>query len=178
MSVLKLNIRVLVMLALLIGIGTVLHAIMPPILYGVRPDMILAMMFIGIIMFPKVPYVFLVSILAGVMSALTTTVPGGQISNIIDKPITAFVFFGLFLLVRNKINGHIAAPILTAIGTMISGSVFLSVVLFVLASMPGGFIALFAAVVLPAALVNTIVMIVLYPVVQTILKRTRMTPAA
>lgn len=175
----KVNIRVLVMLSLLVGIGTVLHAVVPPILFGVRPDMLLAMMFLGIIMFPKAQYVLLLSLLTGAMSALTTSVPGGQIANVIDKPITAFLFLGLFLLIKGKVNGHIAAPVLTAIGTMISGTIFLSVILFVLASIPGGgFIVMFAGVVLPAALVNTIVMIVLYPIVQSIMKRSRMTTAA
>lgn len=173
----KLNIKVLVMLSLLVGIGTVLHAVMPPILFSVRPDMILAMMFLGIMMFPKVQYVFLLSILTGVMSALTTAAPGGQIANMIDKPITAFLFLGLFVLIRNKVKGPVAAPLLAAVGTVISGSIFLSVVLFVLGAMQGGFIALFTAVVLPAALINTIVMIVLYPIVQSVLKRSRIMTA-
>src|SRR5690625_2259987 len=84
-----------------------------------RPDMLLAMMFLGIMLFPKTKYVVLLSIVTGVVSALTTTVPGGQLANIIDKPITALIFLGLFLLVKNKVNGNISAPVLTVIGTAI-----------------------------------------------------------
>lgn len=173
------NIRILIILSLFAGIGAVLHAVAPPILFGMKPDMLLAMMFLGIILFPKTQYVALLSIVTGILAALTTGVPGGQIANIIDKPITAFVFLGLFLLVRNMINGHIAAPVLTAIGTIISGSIFLFVVLVVLgANLGGSFTALFIGLVLPTAAVNTIIMVVLYPIVQTIMKRAQLIPTA
>lgn len=167
------NTRVLIILSLLVGIGAVLHAVAPPILFGMRPDMLLAMMFIGIILFPKINYVVLLSIVTGVISALTTTVPGGQISNMIDKPITALIFFGMFLLVKDRINGNISAPVLTAIGTIISGSIFLFTALFIIGLLEGGFIAMFIGIVLPATAVNTIVMIVIYPVIQGILKRSQ-----
>lgn len=163
--------RVLIILSLLIGIGAVLHAIAPPILFGMRPDMLLSMMFLGILLFPKFQYVFILSIVTGIISALTTTVPGGQIANIIDKPITALIFLGLFLLVKNSVNRNISAPVLTAIGTMISGAIFLFVALFIVGLLEGGFIAMFLAIVLPATAVNTIVMVVIYPVIQGIFNR-------
>ncbi|MDY0406237.1 tryptophan transporter [Virgibacillus sp. 179-BFC.A HS] len=164
--------RVLVILSLLVAIGAVLHAVMPPLLFGMKPDMLLAMMFLGILLFPKPKYVILLALATGIVSALTTDAPGGQIANMIDKPITAFAFLGLFVLVRKAVNVNITAPVLTAIGTIISGSVFLSVTLFVLGLMEGGFFALFVGIVLPAAAVNTIVMIVIYPIVRSIMKRT------
>ena len=40
--------------------------------------------------------------------------------------------------------------------------------------MPGGFTALVLAVVLPAAALNTIAIIIMHPIVQTILKRSNM----
>ncbi len=109
------------------------------------------------------------------MSALTTTVPGGEIANLIDKPITALVFFGLYLLTQNRVNGHIAAPILTALGTIVSGSIFLAAALFIVSLLDGAFIPMFITVVLPAAVVNTIVMTVIYPIVQGIMKRQTIT---
>ena len=39
------NTKVLVSLALLVGIGAVLHTVVPPILFGMKPDMMLTMMF-------------------------------------------------------------------------------------------------------------------------------------
>lgn len=168
------NIRVLIILSLFVGIGAVLHAVAPPILFGMRPDMLLSMMFLGIMIFPKLKYVILLSIVTGVVSALTTTFPGGQIANMVDKPISALLFLGLFLLVKNLVNTNISAPVLAAIGTIISGSIFLGTGLFILGADVGvGFVGLFLTVVLPATAVNTIVMIVIYPVVQAILKRSQ-----
>ncbi|MUK90084.1 tryptophan transporter [Ornithinibacillus sp. L9] len=166
------NTRILVILSLLLGIGAVLHFVMPPI-YGVTPDMMLAMMFLGIMLFPKLKYVIILSLATGLMSALTTNAPGGQISNMIDKPLTALLFFALLLLVKDKININISAPLLTAIGTIISGTIFLSVALFIVGLMDGVFSALFLAVVLPAAGLNTVFMIIIYPIVQQIMKRSQ-----
>src|SRR5699024_8510554 len=168
------NTRVLVILALFVGIGAALHAVFPPILFGMRPDMSLAMMFLGIVLFPRMKYVLVLAVATGFVSALTTTFPLGQIPNIIEKPMTAFIFFGLVLLIKDRVNPSIGAPILTAIGTLISGSLFLSIALFIVGVNIGvGFFALFTANVLPAIVVNTIIMVVLYPVVQTIIRRSQ-----
>lgn len=164
----------LVLLALFMGIGAVLHIIAPPILFGMKPDIMLPMMFLGILIFPKVNYVLVLSIATGVISALTTTAPGGQISNLVEKPITAFVFFGLLMLVPKQLDKKIIAPVLAALGTIVSGSVFLSMALFVIDQMGGSFTALFVAVVLPATLFNVVFTIILYPIIKSILQRSQM----
>ncbi|MGJ9459329.1 tryptophan transporter [Oceanobacillus sp. CF4.6] len=167
------NTRILVILSLLVGMGAVLHTVVPPMLFGVKPDMLLSMMFLGILLFPKMKYVLILSIATGIISALTTSAPGGQIANIIDKPITAMLFLAMFLLVKDRVSTNLSAPVLTAVGTMISGSIFLAVALFIVGLMEGGFVALFVGIVLPATVVNTIIMIVTYPVVQGIMKRSK-----
>lgn len=165
--------KVLVLLSLFVGIGAVLHIIAPPILFGMKPDIMLPMMFLGILLFPKVQYVLLLSLATGIISALTTTAPGGQISNLVDKPITAFIFFGLLLLIPKKANQKIVAPILVAIGTAVSGSIFLFMALYVIGLLPGTFTAMFVGVVLPAILFNIIFTIILYPIVLNITKRSQ-----
>ncbi|HWO98794.1 MAG TPA: tryptophan transporter [Bacillus sp. (in: firmicutes)] len=165
------NTKTLVSLSLLVGIGTVLHTVVPPILFGMKPDMLLTMMFLGIFLFPNLKSVLLVGLTTGAMSALTTSFPGGQIANMIDKPITALVFFALVMIVKKLAKSTVTAAVLTAIGTLISGVVFLSAAFF-LAGLPGEFSSLIKVVVLPAALVNTIVMVVVYPIVLNVLKRT------
>ncbi|RFA35234.1 tryptophan transporter [Virgibacillus dokdonensis] len=166
------NIRILMILSLLIGIGAVLHAIVPPVIFGVKPDMLLSMMFLGILLFPKLKYVIILSIATGAISALTTSAPGGQIANMIDKPITAIIFLSLFFVISKTLRPLSQAVILTAIGTMISGAIFLSVALFLIGIMEGSFIAMFSIAVLPAAFLNSILIAVVYPIVQRILKRT------
>lgn len=170
------NTKNLVVLSLLAGIGVVLHAVMPAFL-TIKPDMMLAMMFLGIVIIPEIKSVMLLSIVTGVLSALTTGFPGGQIPNIIDKPITALVFFGLFLALKKFRNSVVSVAALTAVGTIISGSVFLAAAYF-LVGLPGPFTALFAAGVLPAVALNTVTMVILYPIAQSIVKRTKLSPVS
>jgi hypothetical protein len=169
------NTKNIVILALLAGIGVVLHTVMPSFL-GIKPDMMLAMMFLGIILIPEIKSVLLLAIVTGVLSALTTTFPMGQIPNIIDKPITALVFFGLFLALKKYRNSVVSVGILTAVGTLISGTIFLGAANF-LVGLPGNtpFTALFVVGVLPAAALNTVTMVILYPIAQSIVKRTKLT---
>ena len=171
----RLDTRVLVFLSLLIGIGAALHMIMPPIIFGVTPDLSLVMMILGILLFPKVPYVLLVSIATGIISALTTGFPGGQIANLIEKPITAFIILGLVKVLEKAMSKGKLAPTLTAIGTLISGGIFLFIPV-VLMGLGGdaGFSVLYVSVVLPTALLNTVLMSVVYPIIQNITKRTKM----
>lgn len=169
------NTRVLVMLSLLVGIGFVLHYVIPPVLFGMKPDMSLAMMFLGITLFPQVRYVLLLSLLTGFVSALTTGFPMGQIINIIEKPITAFIFLALFLLAKNLSKHLITVAGLTIVGTIVSGSIFLALGLYIVNVQIGaGFIALFLANVLPATILNTIVIVILYPIVQELVRRNQL----
>jgi hypothetical protein len=166
------NTKNLVVLSLLAGIGVVLHTVMPAFL-TIKPDMMLAMMFLGIILIPEIKSVMLLSIVTGGLSALTTGFPGGQLPNIIDKPITALIFFGLFLALKKHRNSIISVAVLTAVGTFVSGSVFLGAAHFIV-GLPSSFTVLFAAGVLPAIALNTIIMVILYPVALSIVKRTKL----
>ena len=167
------NTKNLVALALLVGMGAVLHAVVPGIVFGMKPDMMLTMMFLGIILFPDRKSVLLLALVTGIISGFTTTFPGGLFPNIIDKAVTAFVFFGLYLALNKFRSDIVSVGVLTAVGTLISGVVFLGSA-YVIVGLPGPFAALFAGVVLPATLVNTIAMVVLYPIALTIVKRTKL----
>lgn len=167
------NTKNLVALSLLVGMGAVLHAVIPPIFLGMKPDMMLTMMFLGIILFPEMKSVGLLAIVTGVLSGLTTTFPGGLIPNIIDKPVTALVFFGLLLALKKFQNSLVSIGVLTAVGTLVSGAAFLTSAYFIV-GLPGPFTGLFAAVVLPAAAVNTVAMVIIYPIAHSIVKRTKL----
>jgi hypothetical protein len=168
------NTKNLVALSLLVGIGAVLHAVVPGIFLGMKPDMMLTMMFLGIILFPDKKSVLLLGIVTGLISGVTSTFPGGLVPNIIDKFVTAFVVFGILYTLKRYSRSIITIGALTALGTLVSGIVFLSSAYF-LVGLPGPFVALFAAVVLPATVVNTIVMLILYPIATNVLKRTKLT---
>ncbi|WP_163101694.1 tryptophan transporter [Peribacillus alkalitolerans] len=166
------NTKTLVSLSLLVGIGAALHTIVPGFFLGMKPDMMLTMMFLGIILFPEKKNVLLLGIVTGLISAITTTFPGGFLPNIIDKFLTAFLFLGLLLVINKLQKSIFTVGLLTAIGTIISGVIFLGSA-FALVGLPGPFVGLFAAVVLPAAAVNTITMIVIYPIVKGIVNKTK-----
>jgi hypothetical protein len=166
------NLRKLIISSLLLAIGLVLHQVVPPILFGMKPDILLSMMFIAIILNKDYKLTLVVGLAAGILTAATTTFPGGQIPNIIDKLITSNCIFLLFKIVDNRFNHQIQMFIISIIGTLISGGVFLGSALL-LVGLPGGasFKALMLAVVLPATIVNTIACVVLYNAATISLKR-------
>jgi len=159
----------LVLLALFVGIGTVLHTVVPGIYLGMKPDFSLTMMFLGILLFPDKRYVLLLAVATGIISGMTTTFPGGFVPNIIDKFVTGFVFFALVSLMKQYKN-IISYSVLTAFGTIISGVVFLGSALLIV-GLPGPFAALFTSVVLPAVAFNVVAFMIIYPIITSIAKR-------
>ncbi|MBS4171893.1 tryptophan transporter [Bacillus sp. FJAT-49736] len=170
------NTKTLVSMALLIGIGTVLHTIIPGIIFNMKPDMMLTMMFLGIVLFPERKNVLLLGALTGVISGLTSTFPGGIVPNIIDKLITSYVFFGLYTLLSRKSFSAMKLLYLTIIGTIVSGTIFLTSALL-LVGLPGPFLVLYITV-LVGALFNAVAVFILYPILQTIFKRTHVIKSA
>ncbi|ALC80617.1 MULTISPECIES: tryptophan transporter [Bacillus] len=163
----------LIIMALFIGIGAALHVVVPPI-FGMKPDMMLVMMFMGILLFPKIQNVIVIGLVTGFISGLTTLFPAGFIPNVIDKSVTALVFFAMLMMVKKYKDNKITAPVLTSVGTLVSGTVFLTSALLIV-GLPGnaGFIGFFVAVVLPAILINTVAAVIVYPIVLSIIKRSR-----
>lgn len=159
-------------MSLLIGVGAVLYIIIPGFNGGMKPDFMLTMMFIGILLFPDVKSVFLLGISTGVISGLFSTFPGGFVPNIIDKSVTAFVFFGLVLLLTRFANKLPIAIALTCVGTLVSGTVFLSTAIFVFGA-GAVFGELFVLVVLPAIVINAIAFFVIYPIIGKLIKRSK-----
>ncbi len=165
------KVKELVVMALLVGIGAILHLIIPSFALGMKPDFSLLMLFMGIVLFPNKKHVLLLGLATGLVSGMTTTFPMGFFPNVIDKLVTCFAFYGLLLAI-NKRHSLIANSLLTAVGTLISGTVFLGSA-FLLVGLPGPFTVLFLTAVLPALLVNSIAMAIIYPIVTTIVKRTK-----
>ncbi|GGA47769.1 tryptophan transporter [Psychrobacillus lasiicapitis] len=166
------NTKNLVLMSLLIGVGAVLYIIIPGFNGGMKPDFMLTMMFIGILLFPEVKSVFLLGVSTGVISGLFSTFPGGFVPNIIDKSVTAFVFFGLVLLLTNFANKLPVAVVLTCVGTLVSGTVFLSSAIFVFGA-GAAFGELFVLVVLPAIAINAIAFFIIYPIIGKLVKRSK-----
>ncbi|WP_040224788.1 tryptophan transporter [Bhargavaea cecembensis] len=160
----------LVLMALLIGIGTALYMVIPGFSGGMKPDFMLTMMFIGILLFRDMKSVIVLSLATGVLSGLFTTFPGGFIPNVIDKTVTGLVFFAVVMALGRFAGKLPAATVLAGLGTLLSGTIFLSVAIFALgADFP--FSILFVSVVLPAIVMNGVAFFIIYPIVMQLAKR-------
>ncbi|MFJ8236666.1 tryptophan transporter [Ureibacillus sp. NPDC094379] len=164
------NTKNLVLMALLVGVGTALYLIIPGINGGMKPDFMLTMMIIGILLFPTVKETFLISVATGVLSGLFSTFPGGFVPNIIDKAVTGFVVLAVVLVLRHFVQKIAVSTVLVGLGTMLSGSVFLSMAL-ALTEVPIDFAVMFVTVVLPAVAMNAIAFVIIYPIITNLLKR-------
>ncbi|HHU33380.1 MAG: tryptophan transporter [Zhaonellaceae bacterium] len=158
------SLRDSIQIALLLAIGTLLHLVIPGYGGGIKPDLLLSMLFIILMMYKNSKTAALAGFLAGLLSALTTSMPGGQIPNVVDKLITTIAVYFLIKYLSGKVNSKIISLLVGIVGTLISGSVFLLCTLIIV-GLPASFEFLFATVVLPATLANAIVVLILYPVV-------------
>ncbi|WP_085521995.1 tryptophan transporter [Tuberibacillus sp. Marseille-P3662] len=173
------SIEKLVLTAILLAAGTVLNAFVPGYLFGMKPDMILIAMFLSLFLFAERKHILIIGLAAGLLSALTSTMPGGFIPNIIDKVLTSTICFTVFIGIKRLIPNDIAALAMTAVGTLLSGFLFLFFV-SILASLPKSFVAMFIGVVIPAAVINTILFGITYKILQPIMLRRKpsLTPSS
>lgn len=166
--------------AILLAIGLILHYIFPAFGAGITPDITLVMLFC-ILIINKDDYksCLIAGIVTGIFTAMTTKFPAGQVPNLIDKFVTVNVAFFLMKTMYvipaiNKLKAkgdQIVILVLTVVGTLVSGITFLSSALL-LVGLPGPFMALFMAVVVPAIGINAVVGIVMYNVINTSMKKT------
>lgn len=160
------NVKKLTLSALLVAIGFVLHQIVPgiPFLGGMKMDFLLVMMFFSIFMMDSYKEVFAVSLVCGLLSAMTTTFPGGQIANVVDKLVTGAVVYMLYRALEGRINHTARLGLLACTGTIISGTVFLLTGLAI-SGVELSFLELFIAIVLPTSALNTVFAIFLEKII-------------
>ncbi|WP_088007805.1 tryptophan transporter [Indiicoccus explosivorum] len=162
----------LVLMALLVSTGAALYVVIPGFNGGMKPDFMLTMMFVGILLFPYAKHVFLLAATTGILSGLFSTFPGGFLPNIVDKLITAFIFLLAVQLLKKYASRLPAVISLTAAGTLLSGTIFLSAaILLIGAEIP--FLPLVLTVVLPAMVLNAIAIGFIYPIIMTLVKRSK-----
>ena len=176
----NLNTKKMVINALLLAIGAILHQITPALGLPMQPDFALAMLFIIMIINNNDYKTSLIcAIITGVFTALTTKFPGGQVPNIIDKLVTVNIMF-LFIMIINKVSQltklntklekNIVVLLGFPIGTLVSGTTFLLSAKLIV-GLPASFTILFLTVVIPALLINTIGGFLLYHAINVSLKR-------
>ena len=154
----KTNTKQLVTNALLLAVGFLLHYVTPAIGLPMQIDFSLITLILIINLNRNSFSTCLASGLAtGIFSGITTKFPLGFIPNIIDKITTAIVVYLLTkLLDKTTLHSKIKAIVVNAIGTFVSGMVFLASALL-LTGLPAPFSVLFTTVVVPAIAVNTVI---------------------
>ena len=154
----KTNTKQLVTNALLLAVGFLLHYVTPAIGLPMQIDFSLITLVL-IINLNRNSFSTCVAsgVATGIFSGLTTKFPFGFIPNILDKITTAiFVYLLLKLLDKTTLHSKIKAIVVNAVGTLLSGVVFL-VSALLLTGLPAPFIVLFITVVIPAIAVNTVI---------------------
>ena len=147
----------LVINSLLLSVGFILHYVTPAI-GSMQIDFSLITLVL-IIAFNKNSFNTCIAsgIATGIFAGLTTKFPLGLVPNIIDKIVTTvLVYFLIKLLDKTSLQSRIKTVVVYAMGTLISGITFLTSAL-ILVGLPAPFKLLFATVVIPAVVINTIV---------------------
>ncbi|MDY3119036.1 MAG: tryptophan transporter [Peptoniphilus sp.] len=166
------NTKSLVEGAIFIALGTILHAVVPGFFNGMKPDFMLFCLIAYVIINPKPLPTLAMGVATGVLAALTTQFPGGQLPNIVDKIVSAFSVLAMVRLMPGE--GSIKKAAIYFIATVISGAVFLGTAV-VLVGLPGGapFTAMFVAIVLPTAVMTAALGLVFERVIGIHYKRNR-----
>lgn len=163
------NLKNNIVTTLLLAIGFILHYITPGILGGMKFDFLLIFIIISLLINRKFGNAILTGLLGGILSAMTTTFPGGQIPNILDKIITCLVLFIIIRIFYRFSNNIIIVGFIGGLGTLISGTVFLLSAKLIV-GLPAPIFALIITVALPTVLVNGIGTACVYKVVKTALR--------
>lgn len=152
----KTTTKQLVTNSLLLAVGFLLHYITPAI-GSMQIDFSLITLILIINLNKNSFSTCLASgVATGIFSGITSKFPLGLIPNIIDKIVTAIAVYLLIkLLDKTALHSKIKAIVVNAVGTLISGTVFL-VSALLLVGLPAPFSVLFITVVIPAIVVNTI----------------------
>ncbi len=156
--------------AILIAIGAILHQITPGI--DMQPDLSLAMLFIIMVYNRDYKTSLICGIAVGIFAAVTSKTPNGQLPNIIDKLITCNVMYLVLLPLRNRVSKTVQILTVLPLGTILSGSIFLSLLMILNGFPMETFQTLFVTVVLTTAALNIVLGFVLFKIVGKTIKIT------
>ena len=153
----KTTTKQIVINALLLAVGFLLHYVTPAIGIPMQIDFSLITMILIINLNKSSFSTCLASgVATGIFSGMTTKFPLGLVPNIIDKIVTTLVvYFLIKLLDKTSLQSKIKTAVAYAAGTLVSGITFLASALL-LVGLPAPISLLFVTIVIPATIVNTI----------------------
>lgn len=149
----------LALASLFLALGVLLHSITPGIFGMMKPDFLCVMFFISLMLMDTVQEMIAVTLACALLAALTTSIPGGQIANIVDKLMCGPVIFLVYRQLKNH-NSFVLTGAIATFGTMLSGLLFLGTLSF-MGALPQSFLHMLLIIVIPTALINSCVFYVL-----------------
>lgn len=152
-------------MAILLALGLVLNiAVQAFSIAGMKIDFIVIMLAISILESESINDALLSGFAFGILCALTTTFPNGQIANIVDKIIISVVLFYFKQIFKKYMSNKYMMIIYASLATLLSGIIFLYIALSLSKSL-NLFIPLLSTVVFPSMIGNSIMMIILSEII-------------
>ncbi|HBF40049.1 MAG TPA: hypothetical protein DDW50_22435 [Firmicutes bacterium] len=162
--------------AVLLAVGAVLRMFCPPLVAGITPNFVIGMYCLAILLLrPKLSGAIGIGLVAGAVCQLTTKSAIPFLS-FVSEPLGALAVYLLaFINIEVGVVKYIRVFVISFLGTTVSGSVFVGIMIQVLTASGKNTPALAAlsAVVLITALFNAILASVLYVPLKTALSKNR-----
>lgn len=161
------KIKNLTISTLFLTLGLVLHITVPGTVGLMKPDFMMAFFFFALFELQSFREVAVISIVCGFLTAMTTSMPGGEIANVVDKLITGPLVFYSYQFLVNRISPKVTSCFISGMGTLISGVIFLSVVQ-ALGGIQLPFQMFLFGIILPAMVVNSLLVLLVSKVLDRI----------
>lgn len=153
--------RKLSQMSILLALGLVLNlSVQMFSLQGMKVDFVVVMLCISILNAESIEEALMAGVAYGILTALTTTFPNGQLANIIDKLIVSILMYELKNMLKIDYTNKLLLIIFSVGATVLSGSIFLLVALYMSQTL-NMFYVLFFSIVIPSAIGNSIMITVL-----------------
>lgn len=152
--------------SILLALGLVLNlSVQVFSVQGMKVDFVVIMMSIAIIFATSLKESLMIGVSYGVLTALTTTFPNGQIANLLDKIIVALIIYLLKKSLNITLSDKFKLIFYGFFTTILSGSIFLYIALY-LSKTIEVFPLLFVTIVIPSSITNCFIIYILAKMLQ------------
>lgn len=147
-------------LSILLALGLILNiSVQMFSIQGMKVDFVVVMLCISLLSAESFKEALLAGFAYGILTALTTTFPFGQVANLIDKIIVSMLLYYIKTVFQIQLCDKGKLITYGIVGTVLSGTIFLLIALL-MGNALGSFPLLFITVVIPSAIGNSIVIVV------------------
>jgi cell shape-determining protein MreD len=164
------DISALILVAVLLAAGAVLKLTVGSVInfFGMKPNFIIAMYCLAILLVrPRIEQAAIIGLLAG---AICQLLPGTPYINFISEFFGAIAMAALILIPMKIGRANLQAAVSTFVATVVSGGIF-TLCLFLLLGAAVSSLAAYVPIVLCTALINCVIVQMLYVPLRKVLKR-------